>query len=378
MNRNLGANRQSGMVWIVLATLCAVVAFPNAANAQGLRDKLRNAGDKIKAVARDTTSDVKQRVEESAKRCADCGAVIHFGDRCPSCLAKAAKVKAADAAAAVKRAEDGVREKWRDSAPERKALGEKLHAAPERIKEAAGAAAQKGREVWQSTAAARRDLAQELREATAKARTTGAEIYKNRDEITRRVNDGSREMWDRSREAAREYVPRIEAVIRDPEVQRQAIETIGTALALHKQLQDTERQFIYAELKTVGSIQIRTLEGPMTIEDACVRRFVSRFPQLADSDIARDPALVMTAVVMKDRDYFLRDMKIVPTSTGSLSVVEAIDRTTPFGASRTLAYLDVLQATEDMQTAAQSGEGSVEAIKNLVVAVNEVRQIEGR
>lgn len=192
------------------------------------------------------------------------------------------------------------------------------------------------------------------------------------------MRETSRATWERANAVAQDDIARIKQVVTDPEVQRQVIEALDAAIVLHQQLKAAEQQTVYLGLKTLGALQIQTRNGPMSIEDACRRRIVERFPQLKNSDIVDDPARVITAVATEDRDYFIREMKIVPIQGGSVSIVEAVDRTTPFNASRTLAYLDLLQATEDLQQSAATGEGGIDAAEGFVLALKEVRRVEER
>lgn len=359
---------------VAVALLAAVVVgggVATSASGQTWRDKLNEATNKTKDAVREKTEEIKRKTKESEHPCADCGKTIHVGSVCASCAARRASQQA-------KQATDQAREAWRRSEPQRKALEQKAREAPTKAKDASRRAIERGQELWRSTADHRQRMAHDLRAASDEVRLTAERVYQDREDIARRVTDASRKTWERANAAAQEYLPRIRATISDPEVQRRAIEAIGAGIALHQQLRESERQFVYHSLRATGALRVQTANGTMSLEDAFRRRLVDRFPVLNGSSLADDPAFVLTALVTGDQDYFLREMKIVPTAAGTVSVIEAVDQSTAFGASKTLAYLDLLQATEDLHLAAASGEGAVDAITNLALSVQEVRRIENR
>jgi len=351
---------------VLVALLLGCIAWPQAASAQSLLDKLRDAKDKVKETARET----KQKIEEKKRHCVDCGKEC-LGERCNACDVKRAKEAAAKAA-------EQAKQKWRDSEPQRRAIEEKVREAPGKAREAGAKAVERTREAWRDTADERQKLKGTLKSAAGEVRAASTNVYQNREEIARNLSERSRQTWERARSVAQEDIAKIREVVTDPEVQRQAIEALDAAIVLRQQWKDAEREMVYSGLKTVGGMTIQTKNGRMTVEDACRQRIVERFPALVGTDVVNDPALVVTAVVTKDREYFVREMKIVPVQGGSVSLVEAIDRTTAFNASKTLAVLDLLEATENLQQAAATGEGGLDAVIDLRVAMQGVQRFEKR
>jgi hypothetical protein len=122
------------------------------------------------------------------------------------------------------------------------------------------------------------------------------------------------------------YLDRIREGVHDAHRLGQFQRAFRTAIEIRDIVSDTKRELTYRTLRSIGAVRVNTPDGPRALEQLARDRIVAQVPGLAGSDLVEDPATVVAALLISDRDYFLHSMKIVQIDGQYISVADALAR----------------------------------------------------
>jgi len=318
----------------------------------GFLDKLKDAGKKVG----ESAGKAKKKWEESEKECSECGRIIHVGTTCVSCKAKAARDATKRASEKVKKGASDAKKNW--DARERKCsvCGRTIHLGTTCASCKAKAVKKRSKEVVDSGKKAWQKAKPEL--AVAKER------------VTERYTSFRRGMDEVYSTARRRYGVVLDK-IRDPEVRRKATETLGVINKFCQKYRKAKKDVIYKGVDLFLDISIPTDGGDVTLGELAVARLSEKYPGLESTGMYDDPAAAVAAGISLDAKYFFGEVKLVKMSNGeSLSVTDAIGRSSAFSASDTIKYLEIIEAASDVTYSLSTGEDMGEAFASVAGAVN--------
>lgn len=303
----------------------------------GWRDKLKSAGEGIKKAAAKTKEAgrrTKEKWEASERRCDMCNKVVHGRSRCTSCQAKRVSES-------VKRGADRAKKTYDSLEHPCPVCGAKTRLA-----------GKCSRCLSKSVQAGGRRAVQVGREAAEKSK---------------RAAEKTKEMYGR----ARQQYGRILDKTRDPEVRRKVTETVGAALELRRQFVEAKRKGTYKGIAALADLPVRGKDGSMTsLGDLLSEKLLRECPGLAGTGIADDPAATVAAVILTDREYFLKEMKFVNKGGRNVSVYTAVEESSAFSSVKASKAFKVMAATERVANTYYTGEDSVEALISVADAIN--------
>ena len=348
---------------VVVLLSCLAVFFPPPQAQAGWRDKLKQAGKK----ARDKLDGAKEKWKERERKCSECGKTIHLGTKCATCQAKGARKKWQETKPKLQKSADRVKQKWEGAKP-------KLRDAAQSAREKAKEYAPKIRDAARKTSERIRAYGPKLKDAAARTKQKWEDLKPQIQDARLRASDWYGKHKDaisaRSKDAIRQYGPKISAAIRDPENRRKAFETVGTVLEVRRQLKATQRETTRRALDLAFKLPVRTRSGEMTLGDLAKDRLVGRFPVLEGTDIVEDPAGPLTALITSDKRYFLTEFRFVKSGGERVSVVQAARNSSAFNTDKAMRCLDLMEATESVTHAVTTGEGSLDALQRTVSAMS--------
>jgi hypothetical protein len=171
------------------------------------------------------------------------------------------------------------------------------------------------------------------------------------------------------------YADRIRTSVQDEELSDRLQRAIQTAIEIRDNASESKRQITYAALKSIGRLSVSTPDGPRTLEDLARQRIIEQVPALAGSDVVEEPATVVAALLISDREYFLHKMKIVQVDGRFVSIADALESRTGLDPATTRDLLAVAAAAD----ALAKGEDILSNIDTLRTHLDQVAQlIEGR
>lgn len=236
---------------------------------------------------------------------------------------------------------------WRDDLKE---LKEKGRAASEQVKKA-------GREV--------RDGAKSTKKRWDDGASKRREIYDN----TKKLGLETKETFNQNLEKGKNVYKEVKKTysknidkIADPEVRRKAMETFDKGMELRQKFKEAKRNSVSTGIDALADMPI----GGKTFGDIVGERLANEFPSLERSGlIDRDTAI---AVVLSDKPYFLNEVDLVKKGGRRVSVIQAINETSPFDTDKTSKYiniaisLDKLNSAEDVGGAVNGLIGAMDAV----------------
>jgi len=233
-----------------------------------------------------------------------------------------------------------------------------------------------------------KEAAEKARQLREKAEEKTKEIQRKWREIRPRVSaarDKTAIWYERSKENIAESARRARSAyrsavdtIRDPEVRREASEAIGAMMEIRRQIKETKREGTYRGLTLLASVPVETRYGQTTMGEMATSRLLERYPSLRETNLCDDPAATMTAVICRDRKYFVNEVRLIKHNGNRVSINEAIKSSSPFDGSKAIQYLAILEAAEDVGHCVSTGEDGLEALGSFATAIEAVNEGEDR
>jgi hypothetical protein len=277
------------------------------------------------------------------------------------------------AAEKAKAAEQKAREAWRDSEDERDQLKRRLSEGSRAV-----------REGWRNSADERRQLADRLRHGVDRTQSFARELHtefrERQPQMRVALDQATRWAADHEQVVARyfqiargEYGPLVMAAVRDPENQRRVLEGLGALHSAHVQFKRMRNDATYASLKLAGRLPVQTRSGRMTLEEVARQHLAEKFPCVRGTPLVEDPAVPLAHLINGDRQYFFDEMPIIESRGHKVSIKDAMVASSPFDTTETMKFLAVYEAADDVAHTIDTGEGTIEAIGSTLTAVEAVR-----
>jgi len=358
------------LIFCMLAILC-ICNTSNADWRDKLKDLKEKTSEKVKEAKEKTSEKVKETKEKWQERerlCSECGKVIHFGTKCSTCQAKEAAEKARQLREKAEEKTKEAKQKWNERERQCSECGKTIHLGTKCRTCQAKEVTQKSKQFYDSA-----------REGTRKAHDWGTKTWQ---EMKPKIQDARERaaIWCQQNKTtmvqkaqeAKEAYSNVANAIRDPEVRQEAMETLGAMMEMRRQMKDAKREATYRGLTMLAAVPIRTEYGEVPLGEMATSRLTSRFPALKETGICDDPAASITALCFRDRDFLMNNVKLIEKGGQKMSITEAIQTSNPFNTSKTIKYLTILEATEEVSQSVTTGEGGLEALESVASAIKAV------
>ena len=307
------------------------------ANANRLRDLVDKGKDAAKR-GKDKVGDLKKKWDDRKHPCPVCGRTTTLRSKCARCLAKASGDKAREVGGKVKKGYDNVKRK----------VGEVRQKLRERAHPCAGC----GKTIHVGSRCCR---------CTSK-------IIKEKGSAAIRIGkERGRRLYDAARGKYRHVVDKI----KDPEFRQKVGQTIGAVMEARRRIRDAKNRMVG---KTFDKLAGMRLPGQSkTFGEFCSERLREKYPQLAEIGLCDDLAATATAAFTCDIGFLMREVEFIKKDGENMSVMGAIENSSPYDSSGMVKYLKIARATANVSHTMATGEDCVSAATSFLSAIEAVR-----
>ena len=170
--------------------------------------------------------------------------------------------------------------------------------------------------------------------------------------------------------------PKIIEASQNAEDANGAFKSISAALDIQAQIKaeikSATRKNLYFLVDAGLDMPLVTDNGTTSLKELNRRKLKKDFPYLVGTDIEADPAGAMTAAILNDKGYYLKELKIVKTKRGVVPINSVIRNPNDYAFEKLQKAINVVNAVDQLQYAADTGKGGLDAVTALVGSVKAV------
>lgn len=128
-----------------------------------------------------------------------------------------------------------------------------------------------------------------------------------------------------------------------------AVVALGAALEVADSVETTKAKLAAAGIQRALDLPVRTDAGTESLGDLASAQLLAALPELAGTDLAKDPAAVLAAVIVMDPLAFLMDFQLVPSPGEPQSIMAALAERGDQDPAFALATVTLIEAVADLK-----------------------------
>lgn len=133
-------------------------------------------------------------------------------------------------------------------------------------------------------------------------------------------------------------------------IRRRANMALGVALEVAESVETTKRELAQAGMHKALQLPVKSEAGWTSLGDLATAKLLIAAPELAGTDLIKNPDAVLAALVIADPMAFLMDFELVPAADGkALSIVDALAEKSSGDPKTSLACLTLIEATRKLR-----------------------------